>query len=93
MASVDMCEHDWPGTGCKECFPKKFVNYYRVPYVIIPITVLEFEGKFYSFPHTIRSAQSIWDEVKYSLSSLKEMELDEAEKEEMKEYFVDSFQA
>lgn len=21
MASVDMCEHDWPGTGCKECFP------------------------------------------------------------------------
>ena len=19
MASVDMCEHDWPGTGCKEC--------------------------------------------------------------------------
>lgn len=19
MASVDMCEHDWPGSGCKEC--------------------------------------------------------------------------
>lgn len=19
MSSVDMCEHDWPGTGCKEC--------------------------------------------------------------------------
>ena len=22
MASVDMCEHDWPGTGCRQCFPK-----------------------------------------------------------------------
>jgi hypothetical protein len=21
MASVDMCQHDWPGSGCKECFP------------------------------------------------------------------------
>lgn len=21
MASVDMCKHGWPGTGCKECFP------------------------------------------------------------------------
>ena len=19
MASVDMCEHDWPGSGCKKC--------------------------------------------------------------------------
>lgn len=19
MASADMCEHDWPGSGCKEC--------------------------------------------------------------------------
>lgn len=19
MSNVDMCEHDWPGTGCKEC--------------------------------------------------------------------------
>lgn len=19
MSSVEMCEHDWPGTGCKEC--------------------------------------------------------------------------
>lgn len=23
MASADMCEHDWPGSGCKECFPPK----------------------------------------------------------------------
>ncbi len=23
MSSVDMCEHDWPGSGCKECFPDK----------------------------------------------------------------------
>lgn len=22
MSSVDMCEHDWPGSGCPECFPK-----------------------------------------------------------------------
>lgn len=72
---------------------EKLVNHYKVPYVIIPITILEFEGKFYSFPHTIRSAQSIWDEVKHDLSSLTEMELDEVEKEEMKEYFVGSFQA
>lgn len=21
MSSVDMCEHDWPGSGCRECFP------------------------------------------------------------------------
>lgn len=19
MSSIDMCEHDWPGTGCREC--------------------------------------------------------------------------
>lgn len=72
---------------------EKLVNHYKVPYVIIPITVLEFEGKFYSFPHTIRSAHSIWDEVKNNLSSLTEMELDDGEKEEMKEYFVGSFKA
>lgn len=23
MSSIDMCEHDWPGSGCKECFPPK----------------------------------------------------------------------
>ena len=22
MASVDMCEHGWPGSGCRECFPE-----------------------------------------------------------------------
>lgn len=22
MSSVDMCEHDWPGSGCRECFPR-----------------------------------------------------------------------
>ena len=22
MASVDMCDHGWPGSGCKRCFPK-----------------------------------------------------------------------
>ena len=22
MASVDMCEHGWPGSGCRECFPQ-----------------------------------------------------------------------
>lgn len=22
MSSIDMCEHDWPGSGCRECFPK-----------------------------------------------------------------------
>ena len=27
MASVDMCEHDWPGTGCKECFPIQIKRY------------------------------------------------------------------
>ncbi len=21
MANVDMCEHDWPGSGCRQCFP------------------------------------------------------------------------
>jgi hypothetical protein len=21
MANVDMCEHDWPGSGCRLCFP------------------------------------------------------------------------
>lgn len=23
MSNVDMCEHEWPGSGCEECFPKK----------------------------------------------------------------------
>jgi hypothetical protein len=23
MANIDMCEHDWPGSGCKQCFPAK----------------------------------------------------------------------
>lgn len=23
MANIDMCEHDWPGSGCIECFPSK----------------------------------------------------------------------
>lgn len=22
MANVDMCEHDWPGSGCRKCFPR-----------------------------------------------------------------------
>ena len=22
MSSIDMCAHDWPGSGCPECFPK-----------------------------------------------------------------------
>ena len=26
MASIDMCEHDWPGTGCKECKREKEAN-------------------------------------------------------------------
>lgn len=69
------------------------VNHYKVPYVVIPITVLEYGGKFYSFPHTIRSARSIWDEVKHKLSELKELELDSVEREEMVEYFVESFPA
>lgn len=72
---------------------KKMVGHYKVPYVVIPITVLEYEGKFYSFPHTIRSAKGIWEEVKNKLDSLTIMEMDEDEKQEMKEYFVESFEA
>lgn len=31
MANVDMCEHDWPGSGCKKCFPPKAFDNFRWP--------------------------------------------------------------
>lgn len=26
MTSVDMCEHDWPGSGCKQCRIERLEN-------------------------------------------------------------------
>jgi len=55
MASVDMCEHDWPGTGCEECRreamvaapevtketnPKDAVGIRKAPLSTIPAQVL-----------------------------------------------------
>ena len=78
MASIDMCEHDWPGSGCRECFPKKpkFIEY-SIPMDfenLLPAMVLEHEGKYYSFGRTCRTAQSVWDEVKDKLDTLVQCE-------------------
>jgi hypothetical protein len=42
MSSVDMCEHDWPGSGCRECFPDPLENLKAIlidKYNLIPETV------------------------------------------------------
>jgi hypothetical protein len=36
MSSVDMCEHDWPGSGCRECFPKQGGVGYRFDVCMSP---------------------------------------------------------
>lgn len=31
MSNVDMCEHNWPGSGCRECFPKPAADVPEAP--------------------------------------------------------------
>ena len=92
MASIDMCEHDWPGTGCRECFPKKpKFNEYSIPMDfenLPPVMVLEHNGKFYSFGRTCRTSQSVWDEVKDTLEFLKETSLTDEDIADLAQYKV-----
>lgn len=67
------------------------IKVYRIPYTIIGILILEYQGKFYSFGATVRSAKSIWEEVKEKLESLITVDYTEAEIEEVKQYFVEEF--
>ena len=94
MASIDMCEHDWPGSGCRECFPKKpKFNEYRVPMAfenLPPILILEHEGRYYSFYGTCRTAQSIWDEVKDKLDTLVQCEFTDEEIADLEQFKVES---
>ena len=53
-----------------------------------PVMVLEYEGKFYSFGRTCRTAQSVWDEVKDSLEFLKETHLTDEGVVELAQYKV-----
>lgn len=70
----------------------EMVNCYRIPYVILPIIIIEYAGKFYSFGPTARSFQGIWNEVKSNLDSLNELTLDPPEIEEIKQYFEESLE-
>jgi hypothetical protein len=43
--------------------PQQFEN-------LPPVTIIEHEGKYYSFGATLRSVSSIWEEVKDKLDTL-----------------------
>ena len=94
MASIDMCEHDWPGTGCRECFPKKpKFNEYSIPMDfenLPPAMVLEYDGKYYSFGRTCRTAQSIWDEVKDKLDTLVQCEFTAEDIADLEQFKVEN---
>lgn len=94
MASIDMCEHDWPGSGCRECFPKKpkFIEY-RIPMDfenLPPLVILEHEGKYFSFNCTCRTGQSIWDEVKDKLDSLVQCEFTDKDIADLEQFCVEN---
>jgi hypothetical protein len=94
MASIDMCEHDWPGSGCRECFPKKpkFIEY-SIPMDfenLPPAMVLGHEGKYYSFGRTWRTAQSVWDEVKDKLDTLVQCEFTAEEIADLVQFKVEN---
>ena len=60
------------------------INCYHIPTgFIIPATVLEHDGKFYSFGATIRSFESIWEEVKDKLETLDVCDFSEEDLEEL----------
>ncbi len=66
------------------------INCYQVPTeFIIPTTVIECDGKYYSFGATIRSCKSIWDEVKDKLDTLNECEFTEEDKASLAEFLVE----
>ena len=97
MASIDMCEHDWPGSGCRECFPKKpkFNEYteYRVPMEFEnfpPLLILEHDGKYYSFNCTCRTGQSVWEEVKDKLDTLVQCEFTAEEVADLVQFKVEN---
>jgi hypothetical protein len=53
MASVDMCEHEWPGTGCKQCFPPKqtTVPVINGKAVDLSVTKTTYEGRSRRLPY------------------------------------------
>lgn len=62
-------------------FPSGFEN-------LPPAMVLEYEGKYYSFGRTCRTAQSVWEEVKDKLDTLVECQFTEEDIMCMAQYRV-----
>lgn len=52
------------------------------------VMILEHEGKYYSFGRTCRTAESVWDEVKYKLDSLTECGFTEDDIKDLAKYEV-----
>lgn len=64
------------------------VRCYRIPYGILPVSIIEVGGVFYSFGCTTRSFTSIWREVETKLESLNTIDFTEVELKDVEANFV-----
>ncbi len=62
------------------------MNYFLLPQAfsnLPPVLVIEHQGSYYSFGTTLRTASSVWDEVKDNLDDLFKCDFSDSDIEEL----------
>lgn len=62
------------------------MNYFLLPQELSnlpPVLVIQYQGSYYSFGATLRSASGVWDEVKDKLDTLTKCDFNDSDIEEL----------